>query len=88
MLMFKEYLTKTILKNMLVGGKVAVTFTKANGEERVMICSLNPDLLPPSEVNVDHVFEDAETQTTFSVFDLEKQAWRSFRYDSIKHVNV
>ena len=34
------------VKEALQAGVVQVTFTKVNGEERIMSCTLNSDLLP------------------------------------------
>ena len=36
------------LKDMLKFGPMSVTFTKKDGTERVMECTLRPDLLPPA----------------------------------------
>ena len=78
------------LKDMLKTGPVSVTFTKKDGNERVMECTLNPKLLPPAVV----VTEDAEPKrkkaindNTMAVYDLEMQAWRSFTLKSVKRVS-
>lgn len=65
---------------------VEVTFVKkSTGETRVMRCTLNAQHLP----------EQTQTSRTkefnpevISVFDLDKQDWRSFRIDSIVSVAV
>lgn len=53
-----------------------VTFTKANGDERTMICTLIPDFLPTREAvtNVGPQYIDQVV-----VWDLEANAWRSFK---------
>lgn len=61
-----------------------VTFTKANGEERVMKCTLNEDIVPPFEVKGTKKKND----DVVSVWDLEKAAWRSFRVDSVRALAV
>lgn len=67
-----------------------VVFTKTNGETREMRCTLRHDLLP--EITVDPDAEPkpkrAVNTSTISVFDLEKEDWRSFRVDSITSVEV
>lgn len=77
---------KQFVKNSLNQGKVLVEFTKTNGEIRSMLCTLNPELIPELTINEEAV----ETKRTKkdnpdvqAVWDLEKQAWRSFRFDSI-----
>lgn len=59
-----------------------VTFTKLNGEQRVMNCTLNYDLLPQHEQKVESTRKYSDETTR--VFDVDKQAWRSFRNDSVK----
>lgn len=73
------------LKGMLAVSEGVVTFTKADGTERVMKCTLVPDQLPKVELK-----EDAkprkESTTSMRVFDLEKNEWRSFTLKNIKRV--
>jgi hypothetical protein len=74
------------LKDMLVISEGVVTFTKSDGTERVMKCTLVPDQLPKVEIK-----EDAkprkESTTSMRVFDLEKKEWRSFTIKKVKQVN-
>ena len=74
------------LKGMLHVGPATVTFTKKDGSERVMKCTLVPDQLPKVEIK-----EDAkprkESTTSMRVFDLEKNEWRSFTIKKVKQVN-
>lgn len=55
-----------------------VTFTKANGDERTMLCTLIPDFLPQPEatssIQPKKVKDDLVT-----VWDLEENSWRSFK---------
>jgi WYL_2, Sm-like SH3 beta-barrel fold len=72
------------LKSHLRMGPVKVTFTKKDGTERVMNCSLQEGVVVPHEKTTDRVKED--NLETLAVWDLDKSAWRSFRLDSIKSV--
>jgi hypothetical protein len=69
-------------RGVLRSERVNVCFTKADGSERWLHCTLHPDLIP--------VVESAETpqrktsEAAQSVWDLDKRAWRSFRWDSIQ----
>ena len=77
---------KATIKDMLHKGVVVVKFTKKNGEIRDMNCTLRADLLPPvPEPDPDATPKKVRSQPvdSIAVFDLDKQDWRAFRYDSI-----
>jgi hypothetical protein len=57
-----------------------VTFTKVDGTERKMLCTLNDQYLPQRS---DTVSERKRTDEVVSVYDLEKDDWRSFRVSSV-----
>jgi len=62
--------------------EIQVTFFKLNGEERVMRCTLDEQHIPQEKLPKGT--GKSTTDATISVFDLDKQDWRSFRFDSIK----
>ena len=70
------------LVGLLEKSIVEVTFTKKNGTERIMKCTLQEDYLPETVGSERKKNEDA-----LAVFDLDMEDWRSFRWDSIKQVN-
>ena len=72
------------LKSHLQMGPLKVTFTKKDGTERVMNCSLQEGVIVPHEKTTERVKE--ESSDILAVWDLDKKAWRSFRLDSIKSV--
>ena len=77
----------TILKD-LREYVIEVHFTKVNGEDRVMRCTLRPDLLPPTyskDITEEKKFH-AENTNVISAWDVTKGGWRSFRIDSVKFV--
>lgn len=79
--------TIEIVKNHLSDGPVSVTFTKSDGSERIMLCTTCLEDIPTDK----HPKED--TKRNYSdevqrVFDLEKQEWRSFRWDSVTEVSL
>lgn len=80
-------LFKKWLKGHLNYGPVTVTFTKKDGTERVMNCTTKSELVPASPV-VEGVEkkEKKKNEEVMSVYDLEAQGWRSFRWDSVKQV--
>lgn len=71
------------LKQLLREGVVSVVFTKKDGSERVMISTLNPELLPAQTDIEEAVQKKTPNPDILAVWDLEAQGWRSFRYDSI-----
>ena len=83
----KEELVETLSKEI-----VDVTFQKLSGDERTMKCTLIPSMLPPaqrddklSQTKIRNL-ED-KTLVVWAV-DIEPSAWRSFRYDRVKKVEV
>jgi hypothetical protein len=68
------------LISKLKEGDVSVTFTKKDGTERVMKCTLKEDVVPSVESS------KKENVGVVVVWDTEKKSWRSFRMDSITNV--
>lgn len=64
-----------------------VTFTKTDGTERVMICTLDDTMIPEIHRPVGDKTRQESVDVT-KVFDLEKNAWRSFRNDSVTNIVV
>ena len=55
-----------------------VHFTKADGEKRIMECTLNPEFIP------EEFAPKSDAQTNLDVvkaFDVRANGWRSFRLD-------
>lgn len=79
------------LKNLLLEGSFKVTFTKKDGTDRILNCTLNAEMIPrkvtESEV-IEGKPERAKSVDVLAVYDVENQGWRSFRWDSIKSVDV
>ena len=64
-------------------GTVTVTFQKVNSDEiRVMPCTLNPAVLEAHGVKptIENVGEESDHLPAWS---LDKDAWRSFRIDTV-----
>lgn len=72
------------LQSMLRMGPVDVTFTKTDGTERVMKCTLQEGVVVPHTKTTERVKE--ENNNILAVWDMEKNAWRSFRLDTITQV--
>lgn len=66
-------------------GIMNIVFTKADGSERKLICTLSEDRIPADKKpkGTGTVKNDA----VLPVFDMEKNSWRSFRWDSVQKVD-
>jgi hypothetical protein len=75
------------LKNLLHERVVTVVFTKKDGSDREMRCTLNENMIPSVESDVANNGNRKKSSEAQPVYDLDAQGWRSFRWDSIKAVN-
>lgn len=75
-----------LLVQTLREGTVKVEFTKADGMHRVMQCTTNMSNIPASQHPTG--VKTKSNNTVISVFDLEKQSWRSIKKDRISTWNV
>mgnify|MGYP000046385015 CR=1 FL=1 len=75
--------TRQDLIELLRKEVVEVTFTKLDGDERVMPCTL-----------IESFFPDPKKETTqkndkvIAVWALESKGFRSFRYDRVKSIRI
>jgi len=78
------------LKDMLKAGPLTVTFTKKDGTERVMRCTLCPEMLPPVTVTEDAEPKKKRTvnEDVMAVYDLDAKGWRSFTLMSVNRVSL
>lgn len=78
-------MTREELQQLLTTSVCEVTFTKVNGETRIMPCTLREDLLPARTVS-----ESVKSlpASSLSVWCTDKNEWRSFRVANVKDVRV
>lgn len=74
------------LKLRLSSGILHVTFTKADGTQRVMKCTRDPRLLPPLEYAEPASGIRKKKSGLLSVWDIDKAAWRTLTYDRIRTI--
>lgn len=84
-MMFDEE-AKNSVRELLRNGEVDVTFTKKDGSERKMTCTLKEDKIPSEKAPKNA--KKSQSKESIAVFDVEKQDWRSFRFDSIKDIHT
>ena len=78
-------LSKSTILHLLESGIVNVKFTKTDGTEREMKCTLMEHMVKPHEKKTDR--EKKANNNIIAVWDVDKEAWRSFRMDSIISIN-
>jgi hypothetical protein len=75
------------LKAGLSVATMTITFTKADGTERVMNCTLDPAVLPPAEPLAEGKTPRKQSTTSMRVFDTDLNEWRSFTIRKVKLVD-
>ena len=77
---YMTYHEKEGLNLLLKSQVIIVHFTKIAGESRTMKCTLNETLIPQTEKKTERTKK--RNPDVCSVYDIENNGWRSFRYDS------
>ena len=83
-------LTKQELTEQLLTGVYNVTFTKVDGTERTMPCTLREDILPPAkqEDPLSQKKVRAINDEVLVVYCTDKNEWRSFRVANVINVTA
>ena len=85
------------VRGLLQQSAITVTFVKADGTIRDMLCTLDGSRIPvaPAKpLSVDGLVRESRKPRkepdphSIRVFDLDKQEWRSFRFDRLKKVTA
>jgi hypothetical protein len=85
-------ITKDELVEKLLVEEVSVTFTKADGTDRTMLCTKQFSKIPqefhPKTDKVVKLDENGNVieSDLISVWDLEKNGWRSFNFSKVKKI--
>jgi len=72
------------IKNLLHENVCEIVFTKVDGTDRTMRCTLLEQYLPPSPSN--DTSAKKSNPNTLIVWDLDAVGWRSFRTASLKTI--
>ncbi len=80
------------LKKISEEDVVTVKFTKKDGTDRVMKCTLNFERIPkelrPKGVKLIDILKKIQKSKILSVFDLEKMGWRSIPFERTDWLKV
>jgi hypothetical protein len=68
-------------------GVVTVEFTKVNGEYRKMEATLQADRMPEVVAEIEKKAPKKKSDSSLSVWDINAEGWRSFRWDKLQTVN-
>lgn len=80
--------TREELMAQLKNETLVVTFLKLDGDRREMTCTLQETIVPPATKS-DPMSQKKVREVTdkvCSVWDVNAQGWRSFRYDRVEKV--
>jgi len=78
---------KSNVIEQLKDGVATVRFTKLNGEMREMRATLNENQMPEIVAEIENKAPRKKSENALSVWDVDKQAWRSFRWDRLEKIN-
>lgn len=73
------------LRTLLSEQVIAISFIKKDGTVRDMVCTLTSDNIPDEQAPKNS--GKAKSDESIAVFDVEKQEWRSFRWDSVTEIS-
>ena len=88
------------VRSLLQKGPITVTFVKADGTQRDMKCTLDWANIPadkqpkgPATGSVDGIVKESKQRKepdvhSLRVFDIDKQEWRSFRFDRLQKITA
>lgn len=75
---------KKLLLDALRTNTAEIVFTKKDGTERKMLCTLQEWVIPKE--HAPKGTGATKTGDVISVYDVENKGWRSFRFDSLKSI--
>jgi len=98
-----RHIMRDWVRSLLDKQPITVTFTKADGTDRTMRCTLNGTFIPqkPPMVSITGRVDGLTTESklprkapkepdpaVIKVYDLDAGAWRSFRMDRLKKITA
>lgn len=80
-------MTKDEVLNLLREGSVLIEFVKVGGPMRSMRATLNPMYIVYNKPIENNSGERKVSELTCSIWDIEANAWKSFRWENLRYVN-
>lgn len=79
-----QHYTVDTLRELLRSNILEITFTKADGTQRIMQATLKTDTIVPYERKTNR--EKIRSEHIISVWDVEASSWRSINFDKIERI--
>ena len=84
MILQQNDISRPILLKYLAEGICQVSFTKRDGTNRVLLATLQPDLIPSKfSKSVGSVFNPTPNEDLIPVWDVTEGAWKSFKITKV-----
>ena len=80
----EDKFVRSELQTQLRDEILEVTFTKVNGDKRVMNCTLMEGILPSN--TTENKTDKKVNEDILSVWDVDANGWRSFRMNTVTQV--
>jgi len=82
----------TFWKKVYDEKQVVIKFTKKDGSNRIMRCTLDFKQIPerdkPKSVNIETILRLIQKNKIMHVYDLDKKAWRSVPFDRVDYMDT
>jgi len=82
----------TFWKKVYDEKQVIIKFTKQDGSNRIMRCTLDFKQVPkrdhPKSVNIENILRLIQKNKIMHVYDLDKKAWRSVPFDRVDYMDT
>ena len=82
------YWVKDEVVDLLRKRDLKITFTKKDGSEREMLCTLRPDVIVPYEKKTETVRKTAEQSNTVTVWDLQASAFKKVNLETTTLIEI
>ena len=76
-------MNRTEIATTLISGVHNVKFTKVDGTERTMPCTLDPSILPQVDITEEKKLPRKINPDTMRVYVTDINEWRSFRIENV-----
>lgn len=79
-------MNKSEVVEKLKNGLIKLEFMKVNGLPRPMLATLSEDYVPAQDITnvTEEKAKKAKSEDVIAVWDFEKSAWRSFRWENLR----
>lgn len=80
-------IARDALRERLLSETLTITFTKKDGTDRTMVCTLQPSCIIPYEKKTETVRLNTYDENSMTVWDVENNGFRKLLIDKIKEIS-